>query len=130
MEENKDETGYWCELSPISYDFQAAIREDGSLNQSYYEVKRFNYFLREFGNLLAPAEPVFAGKTKDDFQYAARLKDDSGFFFGINYCRNNPTSEKKNARFSVKLKQQTLTFPSTPINIPDSSLFVWPINMG
>lgn len=130
MEENKDETGYWCELSPISYDFQAAIREDGSLNESYYQVKRFNYFLREFGNLLAPAEPVFAGKAKDDFQYAARLKDDSGFLFGINYCRNNHTAEKKNIRFSVKLKQQTLIFPSTPVNIPDSSLFVWPINMN
>jgi predicted acyltransferase len=129
MEENKDETGYWCELSPISYDFQAAIREDGSLNKSYYEVKRFNYFLREFGDLLAPAEPVFVAKAKDDFQYAARLKDDSGFFFGINYSRNNPTSEKNNVRFSVNLKQQTLTFPSTPVNVPDSSLFVWPINM-
>ncbi len=129
MEENKDETGYWCELSPISYDFQAAIREDGSLNESYYEVKRFNYFLREFGHLLAPTEPVFAATAKDDFQYAVRLKDDSGFFFGINYCRNNPTAAKKDVRFSVKLKQQTFTFPSTPVNVPDSSLFVWPINM-
>ncbi len=129
MEENKDETGYWCELSPISYDFQAAIRENGTLNSSYYEVKRFNYFLREFGHLLAPTEPVFAAKPKDDFQYAARIKDDSGFFFGINYCRNNPTAEKKNVQFSVKLRQQTLTFPSTPINVPDSTLLVWPINM-
>lgn len=129
MEENKDETGYWCQLSPISYDFQAAIRENGTLNSSYYELKRFNYFLREFGNLLAPAEPVFAPKIKDDFQYAARINGNTGFFFGINYCRNNPTAEKKNVRFSVKLKKQTIVFPSTPVNIPDSSLFVWPINM-
>lgn len=129
MEENKDETGYWCELSPISYDFQAAIRENGTLNASYYEIKRFNYFLKEFGHLLAPAEPVFAENTKDDFQYVVRIKDHSGFFFGINYCRNNLTSEKKNVRFSVKWKDRTLVFPSEPVNIPDSALFVWPVNM-
>ncbi|MBP1637218.1 MAG: bga 2 [Bacteroidetes bacterium] len=130
MEENKDETGYWCELSPISYDFQAAIRESGLLNDSYFELKRFNYFLREFGHLLAPAEAVFSSKNQNDFQYSARINDHSGFFFGINYCRNTTTSEKTNARFSVKLKNETLSFPSKPINIPDSSIFVWPINMN
>lgn len=129
MEENKDETGYWCELSPISYDFQTAIRESGMLNKSYYELKRFNYFLREFGYLLAPDEAVFSNKNIDDFQYAVRLKDNSGFFFGINYCRNTTTPEKKNVRFSVKLKNTTLAFPSKPINVPDSTMFVWPLNM-
>ena len=62
MEENKDETGYWSELSPISYDFQAAISENGLPAPSYYEVKRMNYFLDQFGWLLAPMEPVFAAK--------------------------------------------------------------------
>lgn len=129
MEENKEETGYWCELSPISYDFQAAIRENGTLNSSYFEVKKINYFLLEFGHLLAPMEPVFALENKDEFQYAARIKDNSGFLFGINFCRNNQLPEKKNVRFSVKMKNQTIDFPSNPINIADSSLFIWPLNM-
>lgn len=130
MQENKDETGYWCDLSPISYDFQAPIRESGLLNASYFELKRFNYFLREFGNLLAPDEPVFSKKNKDDFQYVARIKNNSGFFFGLNYCRNAITSEKKDVRFSIKLKNETLVFPLKPMNIPDSSMFVWPLNMN
>jgi len=127
MEENKDETGYWSELSPISYDFQAAIRENGLPAPSYHEVKGMNYFLGEFGNLLAPMEPVF-GK-KGDFQYAARVKSDRGFLFGINYCRNNRRPVQRQVRFSVKLRNRTLVFPSEPVDIPDSSLFIWPMNM-
>ncbi|VBB44781.1 Glycosyl hydrolase family 35 [uncultured Paludibacter sp.] len=130
MEENKDETGYWSDLSPISYDFQAAIRESGLLNKSYFEIKNFNYFLNEFGDKLAPYEPVFATEKKDDFQYAARIKDNSGFLFGINYCRNCTTSKKANVRFSIKLNKETLIFPSKPIDISDSTMFVWPFNMN
>lgn len=127
MEENKDETGYWSELSPVSYDFQAAIKENGMLAPSYYEVKKMNYFLNEFGSILAPMEPVFV--TSRDLQYAARIKGNSGFLFGINYCRNNVLTEKKQVRFRIKLKDRTLEFPSIPVNIPDSSLFIWPFNL-
>lgn len=128
-QEDKDETGSWSELSPISYDFQAAIRENGLLAPSYWEVKKFNYFLNEFGDQLAPMEPVFAPKSNDDLQYAVRVKDNSGFLFGINYCRNNKMPVKKQVSFKVKLKDETLSFPSKPVNIADSSLFIWPLNM-
>jgi hypothetical protein len=129
MEENRDETGSWSELSPISYDFQAAIKENGLLAPSYFEVKKFNYFLNEFGSQLAPMEPVFPPKSDNDMQYAVRVKENSGFLFGINYCRNNRISEKKQVSFQVKLKDQTISFPSKPVNIPDSSLFIWPLNL-
>ena len=89
MQEDKDETGWWSELSPISYDFQAAIRENGLLAPSYYEVKGLNNFLGEFGDRLAPMEPIFGNANESGLQYAARVKGNSGFLFGINYCRNN-----------------------------------------
>jgi len=130
MQEDKDETGYWSELSPISYDFQAAIKENGLPAPSYYEVKKFDYFLNEFGDQLAPMEPVFPPKSEDDLQYAVRAKDNSGFLFGINYCRNNKLSEKKQVSFQIKLKDQTVTFPSKPVNISDSSMFTWPLNLN
>ncbi|HEY4208240.1 MAG TPA: beta-galactosidase [Puia sp.] len=129
MEENKDETGYWSELSPISYDFQAAIRENGLPAPVYHEVRRLNYFLNEFGHLLAPMEPVFPQKKEPaGLQYAARVKGGSGFLFGINYCRNSRRSVIK-AQFRLRLKEETLTFPSAPADIPDSSLFIWPVNL-
>jgi len=130
MQEDKDETGYWSELSPISYDFQAAIKENGLLAPSYFEVKKFDYFLNEFGAQLAPMEPVFAPKADADLQYAVRTKDNSAFLFGINYCRNNKLSEKKQVNFEVKLKNQIIIFPSKPVNIADSSMFIWPLNLN
>ena len=127
MEENKDETGYWNTNPIISYDFQAAIRESGELNDSYYEVKKLHYFLNEFGNLLAPMEPAFPQK-KEDLQYAVRTDNNSAFLFGTNYCRHNTSPEKKNVQFNIKLKNETLTFPSKPITINDSAMFLWPMN--
>ena len=61
MEEDKEETGYWSENTKLSYDFQAAVKESGELAPSYYEIK-IQLFLNEFGQELAPMEPVFATK--------------------------------------------------------------------
>lgn len=130
MEEDREETGYWNSYPKISYDFQAAIKESGELAPSYYQVKKIHYFLNEFGDVLAPMLPVIA-KVKDpekDLQYSVRVKDNSGFLFGTNYYRGMQKPEQKNGRFRIKLKGETLVFPSIPVNIPDSSNFIWPFN--
>ena len=130
MEENREETGYWNTYPKISYDFQAAVKETGELAPSYYQVKKTHYFLNEFGDILAPMVPVIA-KINDpakDLQYSVRIKDNSGFLFGINYYRGTRKPEQKNIQFKIKLNGETLQFPSKPVNIPDSSTFIWPFN--
>jgi Beta-galactosidase len=130
MEENRDETGYWNTYPRISYDFQAAIKETGELAPSYYQIKKIHYFLNEFGEILAPMVPVIA-KVKDpavDLQYSARVKNNSGFLFGTNYYRGTRKPEQKNIQFKIMLNGETLLFPSKPVNIPDSSTFIWPFN--
>jgi hypothetical protein len=132
MEEDREETGYWNSYPKISYDFQAAIKESGELAPSYFQVKKIHYFLNEFGDILAPMLPVLA-KVKDpekDLQYSVRVKDNSGFLFGTNYYRGMQKPEQKNVRFKIKLKDETLIFPSNPLNIPDSSTFIWPFNLS
>ena len=126
--EDMDETGNWSETPAISYDFQAAISESGLLAPSYYHAKKLNYFLNEFGTLLAPMEPFFSS-NKDGFQYAVRADGKGAFVFGINYCRFTTKTERKRVQFNVKLKNEDITFPSQPINIEDSSIFIWPINL-
>jgi Glycosyl hydrolases family 35 len=131
MEENREETGYWNTYPRISYDFQAAISETGELAPSYYQVKKIHYFLNEFGDILAPMVPVIA-KVKDpatDLQYSVRVKDNSGFLFGTNYYRGTRKPEQKNVQFKIKLKGETIQFPSMPVDIPDSSTFIWPLNL-
>jgi beta-galactosidase len=120
LEENKSETGYWNTNPVVSYDFQAPIRESGLLNDCYHEVKTLHYFLHEFGDRLAPMVPVFSG------DYTLRVKGNAGFLFGVNYCRNNVSSDKNNAQFKIKLAGETISFPA--VNIGDSSIFVWPFN--
>jgi beta-galactosidase len=130
MEENREETGYWNTYPRISYDFQAAVKETGELAPSYYQVKKLHYFLNQFGEILAPMVPVVA-KVKDpanDLQYSVRVKDNSGFLFGINYYRGTRKPLQKNIQFKIKLKSETLQFPSSPVDIPDSSTFIWPLN--
>ena len=130
MEENREETGYWNTYPRISYDFQAAVKETGELAPSYYQVKKLHYFLNEFGGILAPMVPVIA-KVKDpvkDLQYSVRVKDDSGFLFGINYYRGTSKPVQKDIQFKIKLNMETLQFPSVPFDIPDSSTFIWPFN--
>lgn len=131
MEENREETGYWNTYPKISYDFQAAIKETGELAPSYYQVKKLHYFLNQFGEILAPMVPVVA-KIKDpanDLQFSVRVKDNSGFLFGINYYRGTRKPVQKNIQFKIKLKGETLQFPSSPVDIPDSSTFIWPFNL-
>ena len=126
--EDMDETGNWSETPAISYDFQAAIGENGLLAPSYYEAKRINYFLNEFGSKMAPMEPFFSN-NKDGFQYAVRANEKSAFVFGINYCRFEAKPERKAVQFKIKLKATEITFPSQPVNIEDSSIFIWPVNL-
>ena len=127
MEENAIESGGYNTNPAVAYDFQAAIGKTGELAPSYYEVKKTHYFLNEFGNLLAPMEPVFIS-TGSELKLSARVKDNQAFLFGINYCRNNVRKKVSEAQFVVKLKDETITFPSQPADIPDSTVFMWPLN--
>jgi len=129
LEENKEETGAWNTNPVISYDFQAAIRESGELNKPYFEVKTLHYFLNEFGSRLAPMEPVFPERLSP-LNYAVRSDGYSAFVFGLNYCRNHEGHAIGKVRFKLKLKNETLEWPSAPITIPDSAMFLWPVNFG
>jgi len=130
MEENQDETGYWNEYPDISYDFQAAIKETGELAPSYYQIKKLHYFLNEFGDRLAPMSPVIPKDqhSKEGLQWALRVKENAGFVFGMNYYRGVAKPVQKNVQLNITLPSETLAFPSKPLDIPDSCIFIWPFN--
>lgn len=132
MEENRDETAYWNEYPDISYDFQTAIRETGELSPSYHQVKKLHYFLNEFGSELAPMVPVIpAGQdSKEKLQYAMRVNGHSGFLFGLNYYRGIRKPEQKDVQFNIQLPDEKIVFPTKGIDIPDSCIFIWPVNLN
>jgi hypothetical protein len=131
MEENRDETAYWNEYPDISYDFQTAIMETGELAPSYHQVKKLNYFLNEFGSQLAPMVPVIPSgqNSREKLQYAMRVNGNSGFLFGLNYYRGISKPVQKNVQFNIQLPDEKIVFPSKSIDIPDSCIFIWPVNL-
>ena len=130
LEENQDETGYWNQYCDISYDFQASIGETGELAPSYHQVKKLHYFLNEFGDRLAPMTPVIpkGQKPKELLQWSVRVNGNAGFVFGMNYYRNNVKPLQKGVQLQIELPEGQLTFPSKPVDIKDSCIFIWPFN--
>jgi hypothetical protein len=127
-EEEQEETGYWTRVPLKSYDFQASIRESGEISQAYREVKKLHYMVNEVGEKLAPMMPVLIPTAKNDLQLALRSDNNSGFLFCINYCRNLVEETRKQCRFQIKFKNETIIFPQNGIDIPDSTIFIWPLN--
>lgn len=129
-EEDQVKTGYWSRLPIKSYDFQAAIRESGELAGSYRKVKKLHYFLDERGGELAPMVPVIPKWDADGLQATVRSNNEEGYIFGVNYSRYHPKKKQKNVTFEVKLQDKTLSFPSKGIEMQDSTIFVWPLNIN
>lgn len=127
LQEDKKETGYYNSNPVISYDFQAAIRESGALNASYYQVKKLHYFLNEFGNTLAPMQSAFPA-SDSGLSYVVRADEQSAYLFGINYCRNHVQAPVKGVQFSIQLAHEKIVFPLRPVTITDSSVFIWPLH--
>ncbi len=130
LEEDRKNTGYWNRYPIISYDFQAAIQETGELAPSYFQIKKLHYFVNEFGSQLAPMMPVI-GPQQDPHKnllYSVRSDGESGYVFGVNYYRGFQKPTKKDVQFDIRLKGQSVKFPATPVNIPDSCNFIWPFN--
>jgi beta-galactosidase len=112
--------GYMNEFTVprISYDFQAPIREYGQIAPSYRSLKLLHLFLHAFGHLLAPMGVVLpegaaaiAPEDATTMRWAARVKDDSGFLFLINYQDHVRRQHYVDARFAVRLDAETVLIP-------------------
>jgi len=129
-EEEQVKTGYWSRLPVKSYDFQAAIRESGEIADSYKKIKKLHYFVNDYGDDLAPMVPVISKWEENSLQVAVRSNNESGYLFGINYSRYYPKKVQKNIKFEIKLKGKMLRFPQKGIDLQDSTVFVWPLNVN
>jgi len=102
----------------ISYDFQAPIREFGQLNESYHRLKILHLFMNEFGSVLAPMRTVLPnGAEKIDradtstLRFAARVKDNSGFLFLINFQDHCQMEDIENIKINLQLPSEELVIP-------------------
>jgi beta-galactosidase len=128
-------TGYPNDLPIKSYDFQAPLGEFGQERESFRKLKVFNYFLNDFGNLLAPLEarpPMEKPSGPADFsvpRFSARTNGGAGFVFWNNYVRNNSMPRWTGVQLTVKLPHEELKIPRRRIDVPSGAYFVWPFNL-
>lgn len=115
----------------FGYDYQAPIREFGTLGTVMKETKKLNYFMNDFGSKLAPmlAYLPLSNKNKDNLQWSVRSDGHSGYLFVSNYLYRYDRSQYDGVQFKLNLKNEVLTFPRKPISIFNKSYFLWPFNL-
>ena len=129
-------TKYANDLPQKTYDFEAPIGEFGDERESLLKLKTWNYFLNDFGAILAPMQPhapqVLPAGARDLTvpRVAARTLGSSGFLFVNNHVRGYPMPARDNFQVTIKLPgDKSVTLPSKPITLPADAYFVWPFNM-
>ena len=129
-------THYANDLPEKSYDFVAPIGEFGDERESLLKLKSWNYFLADFGSLLAPMQPrkpnVVPTGPRDLSvpRIAARTLGQSGFLFVNNHVRGYAMPARPDFQVTIKLPDnKSVTLPSKPVTLPADAYFVWPFNM-
>ncbi|MDP9174444.1 MAG: beta-galactosidase [Planctomycetota bacterium] len=118
-----------------NYDFQAALGAYGEIRPQYHLLRRMEMFLRNWGPIMAPMEPVIPkalpGRKNDTsvLRYSIRSDGKSGFIFVNNYQRLTPMPSKEGTQFQLKLVGGQLSIPQLPVTVPANSFFVWPFNL-
>ncbi len=129
-------THYPTDVPEKSYDFQAPIGEYGLERPSLRLLKNWDYFLNDFGSLLAPM-PAFApavlpkGPTDlSVLRWSVRTDGQAGFLFVNNYVRGTAMPARPQTRFTVLLPGgRKMQLPGSPIDIPSGAYFAWPFGL-
>jgi len=129
-------TKYANDLPQKTYDFEAPIGEFGDQRESLLKLKLWNYFLNDYGSVLAPMQPRrpdVQPTSPSDYsvpRIAARTLGSSGFLFVNNHVRESAMPARDNFQVSIKLPGgKSVTLPSKPVTVPPDTYFVWPFNM-
>lgn len=116
----------------VSYDYQAPVREFGTLGTVMQEVKKYNYFMNDFGTALAPAVAYLpiSNQKRENLQWAVRSDGKSGYLFCSNYLYKHERKDFNNVQFKVKLNEETFRIPRKEVTVKGGTYFLWPFNLS
>ncbi len=127
--------GFEANEMPLTYDFQAPLGEYGQVRQSYHALKLIHHFLNDYGQSLAPMQPVrpdpmvLDPKNTDHLRYIGRFDGDRGFLFLTTTQCRVMMKPLENIQIKLKLGQETLFFPEKPFTLRANLAPIFPINM-
>ncbi len=128
-------SGYPNDLPVVSYDFQAPLGEYGQERESFRKIKSLHLFLQSFGSDLAAMTPYAPDRKPQGASDASlarvmlRADGNHGFLFVNNYVRKLEMPARPAFQVRIKLPSGTVRLPSTPIDVPANSYFIWPLNL-
>jgi len=128
-------TGYWNDLPVKNYDFQAPLGQYGQVRTHYHLLRRLHLFLHEWGAQLAHMPTTLPDQRPQDLddvttlRWAVRSDGTNGFVFINNYERRKALPAKEDVQFTLKLAQESLTFPDEPVTVARDARFFWPFNL-
>jgi hypothetical protein len=125
-------TGYLNDLPEINYDFNAPIRQYGTISDSYREIKLLAYFLLDFGEdltaLEAKIEPEnIKPEDTQSLRLAYRNNEDHGYVFFNNYQRRRKMNYHSSVTLTGPCKEGDVVFPA--INLEDGVYGFFPYRM-
>ncbi|MBQ3705801.1 MAG: beta-galactosidase [Clostridia bacterium] len=105
------------QVTKISYDYQAALGEFGQIRESYSRLKAIHFFVRSFGNRLAPMETVLPeGASRIDptdmetLRFALRTDGESGFLLVNNFQDHRDMPDKKHEQVVIETANDRYSF--------------------
>jgi beta-galactosidase len=128
-------TGYPTDVPIKSYDFQAPLGEFGEERPVFRKLKIFNYFMNDFGSILAPMvayPPSHLPASPADttpVRISVRTDGTSGFLFFNNYIRNTPMQVRHAFQAIIKLPKGTIRVPEFPVDLPSGAYGIWPFDV-
>lgn len=120
------------DLPEINYDFNAPVRQYGTISDTYKEIKLLAAFLNDFGADLAPLfEEIDPENVKPEDMHTLRKScrhdDTHGYVFFNNYQRRRTMDGHKGVVFKGLLKNGEITFPA--VDLPSGAYGFFPYNM-
>lgn len=121
-----------------SYDYQSPIGEFGNVSSGYYPLKLMNYFLKSYGNDLAPLYPILPS-TNDSIKatdtntlrYAVRGDGDKGYLFMHNFQDHLEMKNLPGLKINVATKSGMIAFPETgTFTLKAGSSAIFPFNVN
>ncbi|WP_291101576.1 MULTISPECIES: beta-galactosidase [unclassified Flavobacterium] len=125
-------------LNNKSYDYQAPIGEFGNVSSGYYSLKPINYFLKCYGNDLAPLYPILPS-TNDSIKatntntlrYSVRSDGNKGYLFMHNFQDHMVMTDLEGLKINVTTKSGVVRFPETgTFTLKAGSSAIFPFNVN
>ncbi len=128
-------TGYANDLPEINYDFNAPIRQYGTISDTYREVRLLALFLQEFGGGLAAMEAaVCPDRVRPDDFHSLRLScrhdGRSGYVFFNNYQRRHKMDGHPGTVLTGICEGGEIKFPPVDIEDGEYGFFPYMLKLG